>query len=127
MMKDGKPILLEAGGVYLKIEYRRSRGDEGITIDVLAGKDEPGLRLLRFDCFKKNPHAHFGPSGSDQVLNMKENGISDPLAWSLTQLKTQLPAMIRKAGYEEMARTANPEAVAAALKEIEKELFDLLS
>lgn len=122
MMKEKAPIVFEAGGLFLKIEYRRSRDDEGITIDVLTGKDGTGPRLLRFDCFKKNPHAHFGPSGADQVLDMRKEGISDPLSWTLTQLRTRLPAMIRKAGYEEIARTANSEAVAEALAGIESRL-----
>lgn len=53
---------------------------------------------------------------------MKKEGISDPLAWTLTQLRTQLPALIRKAGYEEMAKTADPKAVADALAGIESRL-----
>jgi hypothetical protein len=34
---------------------------------------------------------------------MKDEGIADPVRWTLEQLKTRFPSMVKQAGYEEIA------------------------
>ena len=34
---------------------------------------------------------------------MKEEGVEDPVRWTLDQLKTRFPAMVKQAGYKEIA------------------------
>jgi hypothetical protein len=34
---------------------------------------------------------------------MKDEGVEDSVRWTLEQLKTRFPAMVKQAGYEEIA------------------------
>jgi hypothetical protein len=40
---------------------------------------------------------------------MKEEGIKDPVRWTLEQLKSRLPSMVTEAGYEEIAKRIDPQ------------------
>jgi hypothetical protein len=55
------PIIIEQPGMRLTVEHRHGLGgnDEGLTFDVTT--ESEGKRILRFDCFYKNPHYHIGP------------------------------------------------------------------
>ena len=60
------PIIIEQPGMRMAIAHRPGVGgsDEGLTFDITtAGPEEEGKRILRFDCFYKNPHYHIGASG----------------------------------------------------------------
>jgi hypothetical protein len=119
-------IVIEAAGMRMTIDYRNGLGgnDEGLTFDlVTAGGESEGKRILRFDCFKTTPHYHVGPSGRYPVRNMRDEGIGDPVQWSLTQLKTRLPAMVEDAGYKEIAHNIDQKAIADALERVEKAIF----
>jgi hypothetical protein len=122
--KKSDPIVIEAAGMRMTVVYRHSGGDEGLTFDITtAGEKEGGARILRFDCFKKTPHYHVGPSGKSPVHDMKEEGIEDPLRWTLDQLKTRLPSMVAEAGHEELAGKIDQKAIADHLSRVEKDLF----
>lgn len=122
--KSNDPIVIEGTGMRRTVVYRHTGGDEGLTFDITtAGEKEGGARMLRFDCFKKTPHYHVGPSGKCPVHDMKEEGIEDPLRWTLEQIKTRLPSMVAEAGYEELAGKIDQKAVADRLSRIEKDLF----
>ena len=99
--------------------------DEGLTFDITtAGPEDEGKRILRFDCFYKNPHYHVGPSGGlDAAHKMKEEGVEDSVRWTLTQLKTRLPAMVKEAGYEEIAERIDQQAIADQLTRLEPEIL----
>jgi hypothetical protein len=120
------PIIIETAGMRMTVDYRRGvGGDEGLTFDitVAGGAEEAGQRVLRFDCFKKTPHYHIGPSGKYPVRNMKDEGIDDPVRWSLTQLKTRVVAMVTEAGYEDIAARIDQQAIADSLSRVEKDIF----
>lgn len=104
--KQSEPIIIETAGMRIAVDYRRGvGGDEGLTFDLtVAGEKETGARILRFDCFNKTPHYHIGPSGKSPVHDMNEEGVTDPVGWTLGQLKTRLPAMVTDAGYDEIAK-----------------------
>lgn len=55
--------------------------------------------------------------------DMKEEGIEDPVRWSMEQLKTRLPAMVREAGYEEIANKIDQESIAENLCQVERDIF----
>jgi hypothetical protein len=94
------PIIIEQAGMRMTVDHRRSgSGDEGLTFDmVVAGAKDEEKTILRFDCFYKNPHYHIGPSGKRPIHNMKDEGIEDPVGWTLEQLKTRFLQWLRKPG-----------------------------
>ena len=109
------PIIIEQAGMRMTVAHRQGLGgsDEGLTFDItVADSEEEGKRILRFDCFYKNPHYHVGPSGDHAVHNMKDEGIEDPVQWTLKQLKTRFPSMVKQAGYEEIAERIDQQAIA---------------
>ena len=120
-------IILEQPGMRMTIEHRHGLGgkDEGLTFDITtAGSEDEGKRILRFDCFYKNPHYHVGPSGGINAAHkMKEEGVEDPVCWTLEQLKTRFPAMIKQAGYEQIAAKIDQQAIADQLTRLEPEIL----
>ena len=120
------PIIIEQPGMRMTIAHRQGVGgsDEGLTFDITtAGSEEEGKRILRFDCFYKNPHYHIGASGEHAVHNMKDEGVEDPVRWTLDQLKTRFPSMVKQAGYEEIAERIDQQAIADQLIRLEPEIL----
>jgi hypothetical protein len=121
------PITIDQPGMRLTIAHRSGlRGnDEGLTFDVITtGTENEGKRILRFDCFYKNPHYHVGASGGESAAyKMKEEGIEDPVRWTLEQLKTRFPAMVKQAGYEEIAVKVDQQAITDQLSRLEREII----
>ena len=119
------PIIIEQAGMRMTVAHRQGLGgtDEGLTFDITtAGPEDEGKRILRFDCFYKNPHYHVGASGENSVHNMKDEGVEDPVRWTLDQLKTRLPAMVKQAGYEEIAAKIDQQAITDQLTRLESEI-----
>ena len=118
------PIIIEQPGMRMTVEHRHGLGgnDEGLTFDVTT--ESEGKRILRFDCFYKNPHYHIGPSGGEgAAYKMKDEGITDPVGWTLEQLKTRFPSMVKQAGYEEIAEKIDQQVVAENLTRLEAEIL----
>lgn len=124
LVRKSGPIIIEQAGMRMTVDHRRSgSGDEGLTFDmVVAVTKDREQTILRFDCFYKNPHYHIGPSGKHPVHHMKEEGIEDPVGWTLEQLKTRLPAMVTEAGYDEIANRIDQQAIAEQLAKFEPEI-----
>lgn len=124
---NGDAIIIEQPGMRMTIEHRHGVGgkDEGLTFDITtAGAKDEGERILRFDCFYNNPHYHVGPSGGlDKARKMKDEGIENPVRWTLEQLKSRFPAMVRQAGYEEIAAAIDQRAIADRLTKLEAEIL----
>jgi hypothetical protein len=120
-------IIIEQAGMRMTVAHRPGVGgsDEGLTFDITtAGSEHAGKRILRFDCFYKNPHYHVGPSGGENAAHkMKEEGVEDPVRWTLEQLKTRFPAMIKQAGYEQIADKIDQQAIADQLTRLEAEIL----
>ena len=124
MPTKSDPIIIETAAMRIWVDYRRGiGGDEGITFDVTAVGDKEGDRILRFDCFSKTPHYHVGSSPKSPVHDMYAEGISDPVRWTLEQLKTRLPSMVAEAGYAEVAKTIDQATIAQSLARVEKDIF----
>ena len=120
-------IIIEQPGMRMTVAHRQGLGgsDEGLTFDIMtAGTEDEGKRILRFDCFYKNPHYHVGPSGGESAAyKMKDEGIEDPVRWTLEQLKTRFPSMVKQAGYEEIAARIDQQAIADQLTRLEPEIL----
>lgn len=129
MMEKTKsdPIIIEQAGMRMTVAHRQGLGgrDEGLTFDITtAGPEDEGKRILRFDCFYKNPHYHVGASGGENAARkMKDEGVADPVRWTLAQLKTRFPAMVKQAGYEEIAERIDQQAIADQLTRLESEII----
>jgi hypothetical protein len=54
---------------------------------------------------------------------MKDEGIEDPVRWSLTQRKTRFPSMVKQAGYEEIAARIDQEAMPINSPRLEPEIL----
>jgi hypothetical protein len=110
----------------MTVAHRQGVGgsDEGLTFAITtAGREDDGKRILRFDCFYENPHYYIGASGDHSVHNMKDEGVEDPVRWTLDQLKTPFPAMIKQAGYEEIAANIDQQAIADPLTRLAPEIL----
>jgi hypothetical protein len=122
-----EPIIIEQAGMRMTVAHRQGLGgsDEGLTFDITtAGHEDEGKRILRFDCFYKNPHYHVGPSGGESAAyKMKDEGIEDSVRWTLEQLKTRFPLMVKQAGYEQIAERIDQRAIADQLTRLEPEIL----
>jgi hypothetical protein len=49
--------------------------------------------------------------------------VEDPVRWTLEQLKTRFPSMIKQAGYEEIAGRIDQQAIADQLTRLEPEIL----
>jgi hypothetical protein len=122
----GDSIIIEQAGMRMTVAHRQGLGgsDEGLTFDITtAGSEDEGKRILRFDCFYKNPHYHIGASDDRSTHKMKDEGVEDSVRWTLEQLKTRLPAMVKQAGYEEIAESIDHRAIADHLTRLEPEIL----
>ena len=124
---NSEPIVIEQPGMRMTVEHRHGLGgnDEGLTFDITTvGQPDEGKRILRFDCFYKNPHYHIGPSGGEgAAYKMKDEGIANSVQWTLTQLKTRLSALVKQAGYEEIAGGIDQQAITDQLTRLEREIM----
>ena len=83
----------------MTVAHRQGLGgtDEGLTFDITTvGSEDEGKRILRFDCFYKNPHYHVGASGGEQAAHKMKEKLGDPVRWTLEQLKSRFPAWSNK-------------------------------
>ena len=55
------------------------------------------------------------------VINAE--GVTDPVRWTLDQLKTRIPSRVAKAGYEDIAKLIDQRAIAQCLSRAEKDVF----
>src|SRR5215475_3666790 len=120
------PIVIEHAGMRMTVGHRQGLGgsDEGLTFDITtSGVENEGKRILRFDCFYKNPHYHIGASSEHSVHNMKDEGVEHSVRWTLEQLKTRFPSMVKQAGYEEIAERIDQQAIADQLTRLEAEII----
>jgi hypothetical protein len=119
LIQQGEKESLELGGLRF-VACRREVGEfGGWTLEVwgpVAGED---TQVLRFDCFRGAPHYHMPPSAKGQ-LELDPNEVGDGLAWALDCTRNQLPEMVEKAGFAELAQTLDRSAFAAGSVEVER-------
>jgi hypothetical protein len=109
---------ITAGALRFGIEYRRLQNDQGICIHVFAGPDDRQDEVLRFDCFEREPHYHYAWSKSDRYVPLDTAADGDSLQWTLTRLRTRLPAMLIQANEPALAREFDQRDIDAALPKI---------
>jgi hypothetical protein len=82
------------------VVYRHAGDDEGLTLHVFGPAAGGEQEVLRFDCFRRQPHYHLGWSYRDEPL--VPIAAADPFAWSLEQLRTNPQALLQRAHAEPM-------------------------
>lgn len=111
--------IFRAGGVELRVDERSFGGDGGPSVRVYGEAAGENIQLLRFDCFRNEPHYHYDPSGKNEHLHLDKASVPDPIAWTIEKLGNDLAAMIRTAGYRDIAYRVDQAAVARVLPEVE--------
>ncbi len=67
----------------------------------------------------------FHPQGRDEVHQMADEDISDPIEWTLNRLERSLADMIRRAGFGELADQIDPSLLAPQLPAIREAILEL--
>ena len=113
---------VEAGAVSFALQYRQElMDDQGLNIQVMADVDGREVELLRFDCFDQNPHYHYGPEKKNERLFLDKTTAGNPIGWTLRQLRTRLPEMLRRAGYDAVAdEIGKPKQAVLMRKKLDK-------
>ena len=109
----------QVGGVELRVDNRTLGEDGGPAVRVFGDVNRKAVQLLRFDCFRTNPHYHYDPSGKNDMHSLDKSTAPDSIGWTIEKLGNSLAEMIRTAGYDEVADKVDQAAVAVVLPEVE--------
>ena len=72
--------IIEAGDLSFAVEYRHVGSEEGPSVHIFGKVDGTQEEILRFDCFNKAPHYHYGFSYLDQAaIPIDSAAVGDPL------------------------------------------------
>jgi hypothetical protein len=99
---------VELGGLTFKVCYTELPDNGGPTIMVFGEVGGEPTEVLRFDAFRKGPHYHAPTSSPENPLDH----VDDPLKWSLTQVRDNLPELIVSAGFPDLAGAVDGAALA---------------
>ena len=116
-MMSGK--VFQVGGIELHVDDRNFGSDGGPSVRVYGEAEGENIQLLRFDCFRKDPHYHYDPSGKNDQRHLDKASVPDSVAWTIEQLRENLVEMIHTAGYNSVADNVDQAAVAQVLPEVE--------
>ena len=93
--------------------------DQGVCLQVLGSVDGAERELLRFECLDNHPHYHYDPAHTNVRIMLDATVTGNPLRWTMTQLRRKLPAMLGRAGYEQIALQIDPSQLLPTLDEVE--------
>ncbi len=119
---DKGSTVIDAGVVDFAMSYRKEiMNDQGLCLQVYSKVGDKDTEILRFDCFDQTPHYHYGPENHNIRLNMDKTTMGgSSLGWTLSNIRRNLPTMVRRAGYEDLANSLDGKPVAAdKLEELE--------
>lgn len=111
--------LIEAGDLSFAIEYRHVGAEEGPSVHVFGPVEGVDEEILRFDCFDKVPHYHYGFSYIDQpMVPIDTAAVGDPLEWVCERIERHLPDMLTKAGAGDLAAGCDASRLGAIASEL---------
>jgi hypothetical protein len=99
--------------------------DQGVCLQVVGTVDGAERELLRFECFDNHPHYHYDPANTNVRVMLDPTVTGNPLRWTMTQLRRKLPAMLGRAGYEQIALQIDPSQLLPALDEVEAKACEM--
>ena len=105
-MEKGSTVI-DAGVVDFAMSYRKEiMNDQGLCVQVYSKIGDKDTEILRFDCFDQAPHYHYGPENHNiRLHNDKTTMGGSSLGWSLDNLRNNLPEMVRRSGYGDLANS----------------------
>ena len=118
---------INAGAVEFTLQYRTLDGgvvgarsaDQGVCIQVIGEVGEKETELLRFDCFDQVPHYHYGPENHNERYDLDKTTAGNPVGWTIGQIRTRLPEMLKRAGYEDLSSRIDADLLATKADELE--------
>ena len=122
-------VIIEAGPIRFGLEYRDipSLNTGGQAIHVLGDVAGQEIELLAFDCFRNEPHYHYGPRNKNERIFWDTTLVHDPLRWTLDQFKQgKLPSMIQRAGYPGIVADLDDDLLQARLTEVEAQALAMV-
>ena len=99
--------------------------DQGVSIQVLGQENGKETEMLRFDCFESLPNYHYGPEKKNEKLYIDQTTEGHPIGWSIRQLRTKLPDMLKRAGYEKVADSLDMGMVEKALPAVDSKAREI--
>ena len=125
--------MFEAGNIRFGLELRTLTDDGGLAIHVLSDlcgspshEYAEETEIIAFDCFRVQPHYHYGPRNKNLRYYWDKTVVPDPLEWTLNVLKAgKLRAMIDAAGYPDLARDLDSDAIQDLLPALEAKAREL--
>jgi hypothetical protein len=113
-MEKGNTVI-DSGPVSFAMSYRKEvMNDQGLCLQVYGMVDGKDTEILRFDCFDQDPHYHYGPENQNVRLHMDKTVVGNPLGWTIHQIRANLPAMVRRAGYDQLAEKIESNPIPAS-------------
>jgi hypothetical protein len=112
----------------------QDHADQGVAITVNADVAGRRTTLLRFNCFDIEKSYIYGPENDElqvagpemlggavltNLYRMDPIADGNPINWTIKTLGTKLPKMLERAGYPQIAKTADMSAVADVLPDVE--------
>jgi hypothetical protein len=131
-MQQRNRARFEAGAVTFVVQHElwdgnlQDHADQGVAILVTGQVDGKETTLLRFNCFDLERSYVYGPQGKNRLCRMDPTVDGNPIGWSVKQLGSKLPEMLKEAGYPAVASQVNARQVNQKLGEVEakaRELF----
>ncbi len=92
---------------------------QGVCIQVTGNVGGKETELLRFDCFDIDPHYHYGPENKNERIMLDPTTTGNTIGWTISQLRSKLPDMLVRSGYEELAKQVDANLVGQKLDEVE--------
>jgi hypothetical protein len=101
--------VVDAGAVTFVLQHEIWDGnihdhtDQGVAILVKGQVEGRDTTLLRFNCMDVERSYVYAPESMPKRCRMDPIVDGNPVGWSIKQLRTSLPAMLKAAGYEGIA------------------------
>jgi hypothetical protein len=133
MAQCSRRTTFDAGAVHFVVQHELWDGnvddhsDQGVAILVTGQVGGEETTLLRFNCFDLERSYVYGPETVNKRCRMDPTVDGNPIGWSVKQLKTKLPDMLRAAGYEDIANKVDAQAVVPILAQVEATARDLFA
>tara|TARA_B100000586_G_scaffold218163_1_gene165160 strand:+ start:207 stop:605 length:399 start_codon:yes stop_codon:yes gene_type:complete len=119
--------IIEAGDLSFAVEYRQVGSEEGPSVHIFGQIDGTQEEILRFDCFDKRPHYHYGFSYIDQAaIPIDSAAVGDPLKWVCGRIQSHLPEMLTKAGASTLGASCDPAGLREVATVLEQRARDLM-
>ncbi len=125
MRREKSRPVVEAGAVKFILQHEvwdgniHDHGDQGVAILVLGQVNGKDTVLLRFNCFDIDRSYVYAPEGKNKVCRMDPTVDGNAIAWTIKQLRDNLPKMLKEAGYESIAKQVKVREVQQKLNEVE--------